>query len=233
MANHPLVEILVTLARADLSIVHAKSQHKAMGDRKTAQQAALTKAKAELKGHRETLASLLSRERKSNRDLESYQRRKKTATTALESGMGGADAAERQISQCTDIIDQLELDVLENLEEQDAAKIQIKASEDLEKTLTVKIESQTKADKVEIVEIRRIATEKGKERAEVISGLDTDTVRRYEQLRRAKGTAVARVVDNCCRPCQVSLPMQNISDLLRGRIVFCLKCGRWLFNAEE
>jgi len=62
------------------------------------------------------------------------------------------------------------------------------------------------------------------------SRLDAESLKLYEDLRRAKETAVARVEQGRCGGCRLSL---SLSELQRARnsLVFCSSCGRILYVA--
>jgi predicted nucleic acid-binding Zn-ribbon protein len=69
------------------------------------------------------------------------------------------------------------------------------------------------------------------ERETLASGIDPAAIRSYEQLKRLKGTAVARVEQGVCRGCRISLPVTELQRAKSGELVRCSSCGRILFMA--
>jgi predicted nucleic acid-binding Zn-ribbon protein len=53
----------------------------------------------------------------------------------------------------------------------------------------------------------------------------------YHQLRKRKGTAIARVEQGTCRGCQIALPTTELQQVRSGSLVYCSSCGRILFLA--
>jgi len=233
MPNHPTVNTLVTLARADLAIVHAQKKMKALKAKTVSLSNDRKKADKRLIDAENALIDLKRNEINYQQKIETYIKRTKTAVQALEKGLGDPDSAQKQITQCGDIIDNLEISILENLDAQESAATAILMAkesvvEHTDKTTVFQTESR-----IQSLELGELVSAKTAARTQLIKGLDVTIRNRYENLRRSKGTAVARVVDSCCRTCQLALPMQDVSDLQRGREISCRKCGRWLFIAER
>lgn len=68
------------------------------------------------------------------------------------------------------------------------------------------------------------------QRQALVERLDAESLNLYENLKRAKETAVARVEQGRCGGCRLSL---SLSELQRARnsLVFCSSCGRILYVA--
>ena len=107
MPNHPTVEILVQLARDDLNIVHAQKGIKTLNKAKQDHINIIAKAKDMIGQAEQKCSDLRQEEHALQQKIETYEKRKKAANTALETGAGSAESAERQIHQCTEIIDEL------------------------------------------------------------------------------------------------------------------------------
>jgi predicted nucleic acid-binding Zn-ribbon protein len=229
MPNHPTVEILVKLAREDLSILHARKGIKTLNSTKKNHVDTILAAKHTIVQAEQKYTDLRQQEHALQQKIETYEKRKKTATTALETGAGNPDSAERQIQQCAQIIDDSEFELLENLDEQEDARIDLQKNEQQLVVLNTEQNAFEQKYDTELTHYRDIIVTKTSNRTMIIQGLEQFISKRYEQLRKSKGTAVARVVDNCCRTCQLALPVQDSSDVRRAREVSCRKCGRWLF----
>ena len=61
--------------------------------------------------------------------------------------------------------------------------------------------------------------------------IDPQIVNLYQELKRQKGTAVARVDQGTCRGCRISLPTIDLQQARSGNLVQCSSCGRILFLA--
>lgn len=233
MPNHPQVDILVRLAREDLAILHARKKIRESKDGQNNAKQMLHDAEARLVQLLEAVAHLKGEEQRLQQEIETYERRRATAHRVLETGNGNPEAAERQIEQCSDIISNLESQLINNLDTHEATE----QERDQHKKVLSALKTSTAQEIQElmdfVVQCEQSISEKKTTRTHISTQLDPFLIKRYEQLRRSKGTAVARVVDNCCRSCRLALPMQDQSDLRRGREVACRKCGRWLFIAEE
>jgi predicted nucleic acid-binding Zn-ribbon protein len=61
--------------------------------------------------------------------------------------------------------------------------------------------------------------------------IEPPAVEFYQELRKEKGTAVARVEQGICRGCRISLPTTELQRARSGSLVQCSSCGRILFLA--
>jgi len=65
----------------------------------------------------------------------------------------------------------------------------------------------------------------------ILAEIDPQTINLYQELKRQRGTAVARVDQGMCRGCQISLPTSELQRAKSGSLVRCSSCGRILFLA--
>ncbi|MFC2069729.1 zinc ribbon domain-containing protein [Chloroflexota bacterium] len=84
----------------------------------------------------------------------------------------------------------------------------------------------TDMEKLEIT----IANLKDK-RQHLIDTFDSQTVEIYQELRKQRGTAVAKVQQGTCLGCRISLPVSDLQRVKGGGMVRCSSCGRILFLA--
>ncbi|WP_291424442.1 zinc ribbon domain-containing protein [Deinococcus sp.] len=73
------------------------------------------------------------------------------------------------------------------------------------------------------------------ERAELVGGLDSRTVKEYDQIRKAKkGLGLAEVKAGRCSACNVMLPVNIQQKVALGNIppVKCPSCGRFLIRLD-
>ncbi|MFC2011551.1 zinc ribbon domain-containing protein [Chloroflexota bacterium] len=65
----------------------------------------------------------------------------------------------------------------------------------------------------------------------LVKEIDPQTVEIYQELRKKRGTAVARVEQGICYGCRISLPVSELQQVRTGSLVRCGSCGRILFLA--
>ena len=65
----------------------------------------------------------------------------------------------------------------------------------------------------------------------LLAKIDPRAVEFYHQLKKQKGTAVAKVEQGICRGCRISLPTTELQQARSGNLVQCSSCGRILFLA--
>ena len=61
--------------------------------------------------------------------------------------------------------------------------------------------------------------------------IDPQVIEVYHELKKQKGTAVAKVEQGICRGCRILLPITELQQTRSGRLVRCSSCGRILFLA--
>jgi len=67
--------------------------------------------------------------------------------------------------------------------------------------------------------------------ASLSAAIEPETVEFYTELRKGKGTAVARVEQGICRGCRISLSSAEMQRVKSGALIECSSCGRILFLA--
>jgi len=65
----------------------------------------------------------------------------------------------------------------------------------------------------------------------ILADIDPQIVNLYQELKRQRGTAVAKVDQGMCRGCRISLPTSELQRAKSGSLVRCGSCGRILFFA--
>jgi len=81
----------------------------------------------------------------------------------------------------------------------------------------------------EMKRLESLVSELKHKRDLLVANIDPGTVEFYSELRRQKGTAVARVEQGICRGCRISLPTTDLQQVKGGSLVQCGSCGRILF----
>lgn len=197
----------------------------ARGERDAAE-GAVVQAKTHLEALRET-------ERATAREVERYTRRRATAVRALETGMGNADAAQKQVEQCDAIIDDLETRQLEEMEGIEGARDALASTE----ATLAEAERHLTAEETTVPPIlaTRQNTRAGKQAARdaIWSEVPKDLQSRYTLVRKKKKTAVTFLVDGYCKSCRMKPPLETTSEIGRGFLKTCPGCGRYLVAPPE
>jgi predicted nucleic acid-binding Zn-ribbon protein len=126
---------------------------------------------------------------------------------------------------------QLEDRALEIMEQAELAEARLaNASSELER-----LEAEWRLEQQRLTgEIERLKAELSElehKRQLVLAGIDHQIVDLYEDLKKRKGTAVAKVAQGTCRGCRISLPTSELQRVRSGALVQCSSCGRILFLA--
>ncbi|MFK7931338.1 MAG: hypothetical protein AB8H79_24360 [Myxococcota bacterium] len=167
-------------------------------------------------------------ERATAREVEQYEKRRSQAQRALDSGMGNAEAADRQVQQCTSIIDELETRQLDEMETSEALDQAVKAAE-----LALEAAEASRAEHaklsppiIEDLLARRAVAQA--ERDAIFPLLHAEVANRYTVLRRTKTFSVSAIPYNTCIPCRRTVAMAEAADVRRGLLRACRACGRYL-----
>ena len=80
-----------------------------------------------------------------------------------------------------------------------------------------------------IDELKATLSDLRHKRQQISAQIDPQAVEFYQELRKHKGIAIARVEQGICRGCQISLPITELQRARAGDIVQCSSCGRILF----
>ena len=127
--------------------------------------------------------------------------------------------------------DQLEekaLEIMDQVEQSEASTARM--SSELE-TLKAEWQRQQQQLSNEMERLKAVLSDLSNKR-QILSGeIEPQTVEFYQELRKEKGTAVARVEQGICRGCRISLPTTELQRARSGNLVQCSSCGRILFLA--
>ena len=118
------------------------------------------------------------------------------------------------------VIDQVELS------ENSVARL----SSELE-TLKAEWQRQQQQLSNELERLKAILSDLRHKRQLLTDEIAPETIEFYQELRREKGMAVARVEQGICRGCRISLPSADLQRVRSGNLMQCSSCGRILFLA--
>jgi predicted nucleic acid-binding Zn-ribbon protein len=124
---------------------------------------------------------------------------------------------------------QLEEKALEIIEQVEQCEARIaKINGELDK-LTAEWRRQQKELSGELAGLKDSLADLKAKRQRLADEIDPSAFEFYQDLRKGKGIAVARVEQGICRGCRISLPTTDLQQARSGNLVQCSSCGRILF----
>ncbi len=97
------------------------------------------------------------------------------------------------------------------------------------KALEAEWREQQQQLSTEMKRLKTALSELNHKRELQLAQIDSQTVEFYNELRRQKGTAVAKVEQGVCRGCRILLSTIELQRARTGSLVRCSSCGRILF----
>lgn len=125
----------------------------------------------------------------------------------------------------------LEEKTLELMEQVEGATRNVAASDAELNRLENGWKSQQKKLSADLKQLKTAIADLQKRRQLMADGIETAAVEIYRELKKQKGTAVARVEGGLCNGCRISLPVSDMQRVRTGKLVRCGSCGRILFLA--
>lgn len=124
---------------------------------------------------------------------------------------------------------QLEDRALEVMDQVELTTVNVATQNSELKVLEVEWHHQQQQLSANLEQLKTVLSDLENRRQLVIADIDPQTVRVYQELKKQKGTAVARVEQGICRGCRISLPITELQRTRSGSLVRCSSCGRILF----
>ena len=141
---------------------------------------------------------------------------------------------QRQLEQCTEKVEDLEMQVLEIMERRDELKKQLSAL--ATDTETAQADRET-AHATWLHDGRILAKELGElepARAAAWADLAGEHRSQYGDMRRRNKAVTAEIISDSCSECHVSIQSQVGLEVRQGRRLHtCRGCGRWLVLPPE
>jgi hypothetical protein len=226
------IDILESLARADLELTDL---HQELG-----------RERAALNGKRQRLAELdarLERDRQSFGDMEKVRgeltgemrqmsaqiekSREKLARCRTEREV---NAGQRELEELRKLYRDREQEVekLNGLLEQ--ARADIQKTTDSRDGLVGELSASEGDVATRLGELEKRAEERQRERQDLVGRVKPQIYRRYEQIRKRRGTAIAQTMEGTCGACHMLLPPMLFQKLKRGDdFGQCPSCNRILY----
>ncbi|MFH1422508.1 MAG: C4-type zinc ribbon domain-containing protein [Planctomycetota bacterium] len=138
------------------------------------------------------------------------------------------DNIKKNISELEDAV----LEKLDNIEKNKEELIELQQTLSVEKD---KVSSQSEQIEKEIVLLKDEINKLRSQRDNLKKNISREALNRYDRvLEKEKIRVVVSVRNGTCQGCYISVTPQQINVLMRGdTLVFCKKCNRILYIAEE
>jgi hypothetical protein len=104
------------------------------------------------------------------------------------------------------------------------------SKEELDK-MEIQWKEQQKQLVVELMQLKAAQVVQESNRKQLTALFDAETIETYQELRKRKGTAVAKVEQGICQGCRITLPNTDLQRAKGGGVVRCSSCGRIIFLA--
>ena len=126
---------------------------------------------------------------------------------------------------------ELEDKTLEIMEQVETVTASVASTSGQLKTLEAEWQSQQQKLATDVERLETTLADL-KHRRELMSAqVDVKVVESYDELRKQKGTAVAKVEQGVCQGCRISLSNAELQRVRSGSLMQCSSCGRILFLA--
>ncbi len=127
--------------------------------------------------------------------------------------------------------DQLEDKALEIMEQVESATKNVNTLDSELKALETEWQGQQQQLSSQLEQVKTMLSNLKHKRQQLTAEIDPQVVEVYHQIKKQRGTAVARVEQGICHGCRISLPVTELQRARTDSLVRCSSCGRILFLA--
>ena len=124
---------------------------------------------------------------------------------------------------------QIEEKTLEVMDKVELATQNIATIDSTLKTLEAEWQSQQQQLSAKLEQLKTILSNLKHKRQLTAADIDPQAIEAYTELKKRKGTAIAKVEQGICRRCRISLSVSELQQVRSGGLVRCGSCGRILF----
>ena len=196
---------------------------------------AVVKAQAKLKLEHERLEKLKGKQHSAEWELDDLITKLATAEKKL---YGGSIRNPKELTNLQHEIDglktkrdRLEDKALELIDRVELTETSVAILSSQLKRLEAEGRRQQQQLSSRMEQLKAILSDLQHKRQLLLAKTDPRAVELYHELKKQKGTAVAKVEQGICRGCRISLPTTELQQARSGNLVQCSSCGRILFLA--
>ena len=126
---------------------------------------------------------------------------------------------------------QLEEKTLEIMEQAEQATKNMMTSDGELNRLEAEWQSQQQQLSTDLEQLKGEIAALEQERQLLVVEIDPEAIEIYQELKKQRRTAVARVEQGLCQGCRISLPVRELQQVRTDRMVRCGSCSRILYLA--
>jgi hypothetical protein len=193
------------------------------------------KAGAKLAEEQKNLETLAARQKSTDWEIDDLTAKIKETEKKLYGGkifnskeLGSLQQETDDLKKRRSALEDKSLELLDQLE--DTRKAIENSKEELAK-LQAEWQAQQKQFVVELMQLKAAQAVHETNRQQISALIDADTLFTYQELRKRKGLAVAKVEQGICQGCRITLPNTDLQRAKGGGVVRCSSCGRIIFLA--
>jgi uncharacterized protein len=159
--------------------------------------------------------------------------RKAKAKVQTAKGAKDYGAASREVDNKRRARSEREDEVLKVMEALEKAKSDIEAHEAHVIKLRERVDAESQRINEQMAALRLEAAQRATGRDQIVAQIDPALLRRYEHVRKQRGSSVASVRKGVCSGCHMSIPPQ-LNNLLVAALVIqtCPRCNRIIYREE-
>jgi predicted nucleic acid-binding Zn-ribbon protein len=124
---------------------------------------------------------------------------------------------------------QLEDETLETMDQAELATASVTSLGSKLKKLEAEWHNQQQQLSTAMEQLKTKLSDLKHKRQQLSADIDPSTVEFYHELKKQKGTAVAKIEQGICHGCRISLSTAELQQARSGSLVQCSSCGRILF----
>jgi len=124
---------------------------------------------------------------------------------------------------------QLEDETLETMDQAELATASVTSLGSKLKKLEAEWHNQQQQLSTAMEQLKTTLSDLKHKRQQLSADIDPSTVEFYHELKKQKGTAVAKIEQGICHGCRISLSTAELQQARSGSLVQCSSCGRILF----
>jgi len=196
---------------------------------------AVTETRSKLDSERQRLKELTQQQHSVEGEIDSITSK---LTTAEEELYSGRIHNPKELANLQHEIDglkanrsRLEDKTLEIMDQVESATKSVTTIDNELKALEAEWQSQQQQLSADMEQLKTVLADLQNKRQLLITDIDSQVVEVYNELKKQKGTAVAKVEQGICRGCRILLPVTELQQVRSGSLVRCSSCGRILFLA--
>ncbi len=195
----------------------------------------IARVKEKLAAEQQHLEELNRQQQSAEWEIDDLTVRVKTSEDKL---YGGAIKNPKELANLQHEVDELkdrraqkEDGALEIMDRVELATANVATMSDELRRLEAEWQSQQKELSARLEQLKSARSDLTNKRELMLAEIEPQAIEVYLELRKQKGTAVARVEQGTCRGCQIALPSMELQQARSGNLVRCSSCGRILFLA--